>query len=63
MITEPLKEALDECFKSAGLTGSMKQGDMVLIYKKKDPKEIRNYKPITQLNNDIVNMNIVTTKY
>jgi len=29
----------------------MKQGDIVLIYKKKDPKEIRNYRPITLLNN------------
>ena len=25
----------------------MRQGDVVLIYKKKDPKEIRNYRPIT----------------
>jgi len=25
----------------------MKQGDIVLIYKEKDPKEIRNYRPIT----------------
>ena len=30
----------------------MKQGDIVLIYKKKDPKEIRNYRPITLLNSD-----------
>ena len=52
IITEPLKEALDECYKSGGLTGSMKQGDIVLIYKKKDPKEIRNYRPITLLNSD-----------
>ena len=40
IITEPLKEALDECYKSGGLTGSMKQGDIVLIYKMKAPKEI-----------------------
>ena len=52
IITAPLKEALDECYKSGGLTGSMKQGDIVLIYKKKDPKEIRNYRPITLLNSD-----------
>ena len=47
IITEPLKEALDECYKSGDFTGSMKQGDIVLIYKEKDPKEIRNYRPIT----------------
>ena len=33
IITEPLKETLDECYKSGGLTGSMKQGNIVLIYK------------------------------
>ena len=30
----------------------MRQGGIVLIYKKKDPTEIRNYRPITLLNSD-----------
>eukprot|EP00966_Prymnesium_polylepis_P318648 7360029-Prymnesium_polylepis.1 len=34
------------------LSDSMKEGDIILLYKKKDPRDIRNYRPITPLNAD-----------
>ena len=34
------------------LTPSMKQGNIILLHKKKDPYDIRNYRPITLLNTD-----------
>ena len=34
------------------LTDSMRRGNIILLYKKKDPYDIRNYRPITLLNAD-----------
>jgi hypothetical protein len=42
IIIEPLHDAIKDCWTSGCLTETMRQGDVVLIYKKKDPKEIRN---------------------
>ena len=38
IIIEPLHEAIKDCWTSGCLTGTMRQGDVVLIYKKNDPK-------------------------
>ena len=38
--------------KEGSLGGSFLKGDIALIYKKLDPRDIRNYRPITCLNYD-----------
>ena len=52
IVAQPLKEALIESKKQGNLSGTMHEGDIILLYKKKDPKDIRNYRPITLLNTD-----------
>ena len=52
IIAQPLKDAITESQKTNKLPPSMLEGDISLIYKKKDPKDIRNYRPITLLNVD-----------
>ena len=52
IIAQPLKDAITESQKTNRLPSSMLEGDITLIYKKKDPKDIRNYRPITLLNVD-----------
>ena len=41
-----------EMHQDGELSTSFRQGDIALIYKKKDPRDIRNYRPITCLNAD-----------
>ena len=52
LLAQPLKEAIIEAQRTNRLPSSMLEGDITLIYKKKDPKDIRNYRPITLLNVD-----------
>ena len=52
MLIDPLRNAITEAQHSNRLPPSMLEGDITLIYKKKDPKDIRNYRPITLLNVD-----------
>ena len=42
----------NECDADGQLTPSMRLGEIILLYKKKDPRDVRNYRPITLLNID-----------
>ena len=48
MLTSLFNEALER----GALPSSMKEGIITLLFKKKDPRDIRNYRPITLLNTD-----------
>ena len=52
MLVQPLTEVLQESFEREGLQPSFKQGIIKILYKKGDPREIRNYRPLTMLNTD-----------
>ena len=43
---------LNEAFMAGALPDSMRAGEIILLYKKKDPRDLRNYRPITLLNAD-----------
>ena len=43
---------ITEAMSAGELPESLRQGDIILLYKKGDPEEIRNYRPITLLNVD-----------
>lgn len=47
-----LTAALNDIHKLGLLPDSFRQGEITYIYKKKDPNDIRNYRPITLLNTD-----------
>ena len=47
-----LTQAYNEMHQEGTLTPSMREGNIILLYKKKDPYDIRNYRPITLLNTD-----------
>ena len=47
-----LSETIQRSYDAGILPDTMQEGEVALIYKKKDPKDIRNYRPITLLNND-----------
>ena len=52
IVAPVLTEALKHRHDKGELPETMMHGDVALIYKKKDPKDIRNYRPITLLNVD-----------
>ena len=49
---EALHGVITEAMSAGELPESLRQGDIILLYKKGDPEEIRNYRPITLLNVD-----------
>ena len=52
LLAAPMRNMLADCKREGELTSTMREGEVILIYKKKDPKDIRNYRPITLLNVD-----------
>ena len=52
ILTGPLTEALNHASRTGALPSTMLQGSISVLYKKKDRKDIRNYRPITLLNCD-----------
>ena len=51
-VKEDLTAYYNEMFDERTLTTGMLCGEIILLYKKKDPRDVRNYRPITLLNND-----------
>jgi hypothetical protein len=49
---EPLTEVLKESFERHTLPTTTKQGIIKILYKKGDPRKLRNYRPLTMLNTD-----------
>ena len=47
-----LADMYNECGADGQLTPTMMLGEIILLYKKKDPRDVRNYMPITLLNID-----------
>ena len=52
LIVSDYTEVLRESFDAGALPDSFLTGTIILLYKKKDRKDIRNYRPITLLNAD-----------
>ena len=52
LILTELTEVFNEAIDQGALPGRMLEGEISLLYKKKDPRDIRNYRPITLLNAD-----------
>jgi len=52
ILAEPLTEVLTESHTLYRLPTSTQQGVVKILYKKKDPRDIRNYRPLTMLNTD-----------
>lgn len=57
-----LTQALNEIHRHGLLPDSFLQGEITYIYKKKDPHDIRNYRPITLLNTDYKILTRILTK-
>ena len=47
-----LTEVYNEAMEMGQMPRSMLEGEITLLYKKKDPRDVRNYRPITLLNLD-----------
>ena len=52
ILAGPLTDALNHASNTGALPDTMLQGSISILYKKKDRKDIRNYRPITLLNCD-----------
>ena len=52
LVLQPLTEVLKESFDNHTLPSTTKQGVIKILYKKGDPRELRNYRPLTMLNTD-----------
>ena len=52
LLLDFLTHTFNEMHAEGSLTDSMRRGNIILLYKKKDPYDIRNYRPITLLNAD-----------
>ena len=52
LLLDFLTQVFNEMHREGVLTDSMRRGNIILLYKKKDPYDIRNYRPITLLNAD-----------
>ena len=52
LIAADLLEVFNEIWDTGELPKSFEEGEIILLYKKGDPLDIRNYRPITLLNSD-----------
>ena len=52
MLAPKICDVLNEAFEEGALPDTMRAGEIILLYKKKDPRDLRNYRPITLLNAD-----------
>ena len=52
LLAEDLTAMYNECWDEGSLNPNMLLGEIILLYKKKDPRDPRNYRPITLLNLD-----------
>jgi hypothetical protein len=52
LVVDPLTNVLNEAHARHELPSSTKQGIVKLLYKKGDPRDVRNYRPLTMLNTD-----------
>jgi exonuclease III/sulfur relay (sulfurtransferase) DsrC/TusE family protein len=52
LLAPKLKDLYEEALELGNLEGSIRQGEIIVLYKKGDPREVRNYRPITLLNLD-----------
>jgi len=52
LITEGLQHMIEECLDTGSFSPAVREGEIILLYKKSDPRDIRNYRPITLLNVD-----------
>ena len=51
-LAEPLVLAMNAAKEIGVLPGQISDGEIAMIYKKKNPADVRNYRPITLLNGD-----------